>query len=224
MKLQKIFSILFVAIAAITLHSCNSDNSDNTIQVANIVTFQGNIEGQSVFTYQEINDGEKITIRSNQTIDETKEKVGDRVYIVFNLNNGTTLTNNSVVSLLTAIGVPTINTQIENRPADWESTQGIYVQDVIRTGTWLNLLALVPSTTENMTFRLLADPSTINSSDVQLYMVYTNSAAEFGTSNVSSFASFNIADVWNLPSCSKVTFHVINTNEIAKSTFVFEKK
>lgn len=223
MKLQKIFTLLFVAIAAITLHSCNSGSDDSTMQVANIVTFKGNYDGQSVFTYQEMNDAPAVTIRANQTIDETKVKVGDRVYIIFNITAGTEITNNTVVDLLQALAVPTINTVIENRPSDWDTSTGLYVQTIFRSGTWLNLQALVPSSTTEMTFRLLADPQTINDGDVQLYLVYTNKASDMAESNTPTFASFNIADVWGLSSCTQITVNVVNTNYSAGSKFVFKK-
>ncbi len=223
MKLQKLFTILFVAIAAITLHSCNSDSDDSTVQVANIVTFKGNSDGQSVFTYQEMNDAPAVTIRSNQTLDDTKVKIGDRVYIVFNAKYGSEITNNTVVELLQAIAVPTINTVVENRPADWETSTALYVQALFRSGSWLNLQALVPSSTTEMAFRLLADPQTINSSDVQLYLVYTNKASDYGESNAPTFASFNIADVWGLSSCTQITVNVVNSNFSTGSQFVFKK-
>lgn len=223
MKLQKIFTILFVAIAAITLHSCNSDSGESTMQVANIVTFRGNTDGQSVFTYQEMNDAQPVTIRSNQTIDESKVRVGDRVYILFNMPVGNQVTNNMVVDLLQAIAVPTINTVIETKPSDWETTTGLYVQTLFRSGTWLNLQALVPSSTTEMAFKLIADPQTINDGNVQLYLIYTNKSSDLSESNVPTFASFNIADVWNHSSCNQITVHIVNTNYSAGSEFTFKK-
>lgn len=223
MKLQKLFSFLFVAMMTMAFTACNSDDDNSTMQYSNIVTFQGNRDGMSYFTYQEMNDAPAITVRSNNQINEEHVKIGDRVLIIFNLNAGTQLTDNMVLDIVQAVTVKTVVAKPGVVPEDWINANQIYVQALFRSGTWLNMQALVPSTTTEMTVDMVVDPATLGQDNVDLYLIYSNKS-DSNVSNAQFFMSFDIKSIWDLASCKSITVHVNNTNGgISAGDLVFRK-
>lgn len=225
MKLKKFFSLMTLALAAVGFSACNSDSNDElTVQVSNIVTYQGNANSRAVLTYQGVDDDAPITLRATPELDPTKVKIGDRVFVMFNVPAGSTLKNDMEITLIDAFGVPTVTPEVAARPANWESSQSLYVQTLFRSGTWLNMQALIPATSTKFDFKLYVDPESLNTEEVEAYMVYTNSESDFGVTNAPTFACFNIASIWNLPTCKKLIFHVNNSNGVTNSVFEFVKK
>ncbi len=224
MKIQKLLSALFIALTFLTFSACNSSDDNQDMQYSNIVTFLGNTDGRASFTYQEMNDAQPVTIYSNTQVSGGDLKPGDRLLIIFSVPATTTsITNGTVVTLHQAVKVPTVTVQPGEVPTDFTSTPALYIQTLFRSGTWLNMQCLVPSTSTNITFELIADRNTLDNADVQLYLVYKNSEVNNNIANAAYYVTFNIESVWNLATCRSITVNTTNSNSGIEGAVTFRK-
>lgn len=217
MKIQKILSALFLACVAIGFSACNSDDDEQQMQVTNIVTYLGtNTAGQIMLEYQEMNDAPSVTIVSNASL-TSNVTIGTRLLIAFSLPVGTELKNGTVVDLYSAAIVPTLTPTVGPVPVDKGQ---LYVQTLFRSGTWLNMQALIPGTTDTK-LSVVVDESSLNTSTVQMYLIMTGDTG--GVSSSTSFASIDIKEYWENSSYRSIELHVNNTNNSGSSTFTFNK-
>lgn len=217
MKIQKILSSLFLACVAIGFSACNSDDDQQYMQVTNIVTYLGtNTAGQTMFDYQEMNDAPNITLVSNAKLN-SDVTIGSRLLIAFSVPAGTEIKSGMVVDLYSASIVPTLKPIVGTVPVDKGQ---LYVQTLFRSGTWLNMQALIPYSTDTK-LSVIVDPSSLNTSTVQMYLIMTGDAG--GVSSSTSFASIDIKEYWEDSSYRTIELHVNNSNSSGSSTFTFNK-
>lgn len=217
---------LLCLLAVWLLTSCRDepDRPDQGVATyQNIATFVGNNDrGLSMLQYREINDSPLVTLTLQGTIDQNQAPTGTRMLVTYTLPEGVAYGTSTAIeaSSLNVIYNGTVKTDATTLP-DMNTSEGIYVMTLYRSGEYINLMAQLPACSGKRKFSLVADPATLGSDIPTLYL--TTSADNEQGFNRKTVASFNMTPVWNLATCRGVKLLVNNTNNSYQCEFTFLK-
>ncbi len=205
---------LFIALGIATLltclTACSSDDGPAQNVYQTIATYQGNFSNQARFTYQAIDDSPVITLNADVAVSEDPDKgqvPGKRVFITYQYAPNTPPGASGNIHLLSIAKVyqSTVAEASTIPDSEWFS-----VVTFSRSGTYLNLYALAPATSQfsNREFTIVVDQSTIDNAVPQLYLTTRVKNDESTTYNDRAIGSFDIASIWLRPNVEAVDVHV----------------
>ena len=215
---------ILIATSMLMLTACADDNGIDgpvRMQLWDIVTYEGPASGSkgSVFTFRQVDDTPLVTLTADETIEETE--AGTRIMIRYIPENGEAYRSDHI-HLLTA-------SRINQGPAttEWKSDydnwnrDSVWVYSAWRSGTYINFHLRLTYSNEPRIFTLALDPATRESEMPEFYLVH-RMKEPVDYHDRAYFASFDIAEVWNLPSARGVKIHLADTN-LHKDIFTFYK-
>lgn len=222
---SKILSIL-AGVAMITgATSCNSsDGPENQNYTAMVfVTNQGLVGDKYAFSYYPVNSNQAITLYTKSTTPELAGyQVGQRIVIAFEIGYDEVLKDGMEVELyasskLSASG----NVEVEEIPEDWNNSAGLYLQSLMQSGPYLDVMALAPVT--GVEFKILAKPETLSYPYPELYIIYKPTTGN-SVNNGQFLASFNMSAIWDQPHVKGVRVNLNNSNMASQGMISIDKK
>lgn len=218
------FSLLVSLMALLAAVSCvNSDTIDGEVSVTtwDIATFHGNIDGLSTFAVSPGGDSPEATLTSVTHVDEEKISAGSRVYIAY-IPQARDPYVSCDINLLSISSITDSEVKSETfDPAGGWDADPVYIITLWRTGRYINVYCRLPYYKEPRRFSLIADASTVKSARPQLYLEHAL-PEEVNSFSRAYYASFDISDVWDLPSTEAVDIHVNNSN-LPVTLYTFSK-
>ena len=215
--------LLGVLSLALTLPSCSDDSGvDGPVEMQfwDIVTYEGSPSGGgSTFPFQQVDDSPLITLTSTSSLKDVKE--GERMAVRYIPESGQAYTSGAI-RLLSASKITQSPVEIEWKEEydEWKRDK-VYVYSVWRSGNYINFHVRLTYDTEPRLFRLVADPSTIESDIPDIYLVHIM-AKETDYHDRAYLASFDIGELWTRQNLRGVRIHVANSN-LDKDIFTFTK-
>ena len=210
---KQIAGALLILICSIGFSGCSSlANGNNELPslFSVFATLEAHAKAGAVFTVQATPDGEPITLTTTANLDSEKLKVGDRFIIIY--SNGDTYDPYipGAIDLKNVLPVANGSVQAASKQQIL-AMQGVpyVVSECFRTGSFINVALRVPTTADPAHFNIYLDEATIASPTPQLYMIYDITST--GLSATTAFGSFNIADVWDLATCTGVNLNLGDT-------------
>lgn len=222
-RFPRLFSLLAVALSLITASCSDDDGIDGPVdmQLWDIVTYEGSgTDGKgSVFTLRQVDDSPLVTLTSTAGIREIDPQT--RLMIRYIPENGKAYTSGPVRLLgASKINNGTAETEWKEEYDGWNRDK-VFLYSVWRTGSYMNFHVRLTYSTDARIFKLVADPSTLDTEYPDLYLVHIM-AEVTDYHDRAYFASFDIEDVWNSPKTRGVRIHLANTN-LDKDIFTFHK-
>lgn len=210
--------IAILCVTVLSLSGCGSDEVNDTMTLYDLVTFEGNTEKAAMFSMRKNGDSPLIELTApGRRVDTAQVKQGTRLLMAYVPESGLPYTSGPVtlrgLSLINSAPVQT------GKPDRWNATP-VYMNSMWRTGTYLNMECLVDYTSQTgRRFMLVADETTVNDSEPQLYVVHDlGTLPENFTRRI--YASWDMAEVWNRPGCRGVKVHIRDSNRgITSMTF-----
>ena len=220
MKNLAVTSIM--ALLVMLMCGCGNDGEFNdSMTLYDLVTFEGNTPKAAVFSMQKDGDSPMIELTvAGRNLDTTQVKRGQRLLMSYIPESGEPYTSGTVtLRSLSLINYDSIQIAATDR---WDANS-VYMTAMWRTGIYLNLECRLDYTTEQgRRFMLVADPSTVNDPVPQLYVVHDlGQLPENFTRR--TYASWNMAEVWNRPGCQGVKVHIRDSNR-GITSMTFNKK
>ena len=213
--IKNIINSALCAFIALGLGSCNKSSGDEPIggtAFTDIVTVASTGNEGTVFTFRAINDSPEITLTTTQRFTDTSVKDDTRVCITYIPESGKQY-ESGVVNVLNYFPCygPTIT--IGTTPGDWSSS-AIYLTGLWRSGNWLNMQMVLNVTNSARRFALVLDEATADSSMPELHIAFSADLPSTAFAQP-SFASFNIAELWNNPEVEglKIFFYTSDGQE-----------
>ena len=208
-------------ITCMVMTGCSSDDVNDSMTLYDLVTFEGNTEKAAVFSLQKDGDSPMIELTAiGRRVDTAQVKPGQRLFLSYIPESGLPYTS----GMVTLRGLSLINyAKIETGAiTDWDKTP-VYMNSMWRTGVYLNLECRIDYTTdEGRRFMLVADETTIDDFEPQLYVVHDlDQLPQNFTRRI--YASWDMSDVWNRPGCHGVKVHIRDSNRNITS-MTFNKK
>lgn len=219
--MKKTVFFVFAALIAIILPSCSDDDTPTYVPdniFVDIVTYQGITDNVATFTFQQKEDSPEITLKA-RNFSETNWEKGYRVMISYLPDNGVRYVSD-YVSLYSYSFIFNGKVSVDDmsKYPNWDFAP-IYVYDLWRTGTYLNLYSLM-TYSYNPQFKVIVDEQTLNNDYPDLYLTYELGADAESRENAFN-ASIDISSVWDLPTCYGVNIHMNNSN--GEKTIKLEK-
>lgn len=226
-QLSNFLLILFMSFAFI---ACSNDDKNNEPdltgnEIYDIVTFVGNPQSNnnnSVFQFQKENDSRLTTLRAtNIALDSTTIKVNTRLLLAYNPESGMhNVDDNITVKGYSIVFNDSIRTGDITKLPNWDFNP-IFVNSILRSGTYLNIHCGLTYSYEPSGFILLIDAETINNPMPDVYLSYQK-GDDRESYNKEFYASIDISNLWNRPSCKGFTLHV-NDSNFGNNTIEFKK-
>lgn len=219
--------IMLLSIIALVLHACkSSDEPSPTIPreaVYDFVTLEESSENGSLLTMRKNADSPLISYFSDvdfshiQTIND-----GDRLIICYNRADGETYTSGKI----TLYGYVLLNNSDQKMLCGYSSDYdgwrcpAMKIKSLWRTGTFINLDADISvfHAGNPETFVIVADQATVDDDYPQLYIYYKNGDDNDGRNPYRVYASFDIAEIWETPSCRGVTINYPTPDGVSSMT------
>lgn len=223
-------TLLSISLALLVLVSaCKKDDEPESKIPADatydFVTVAASDHAGCLLTMRKVDDEPLIEYTSTYDLASasTHVSVGDRVIICYNPLSGTVYQSGPIHLYGYATLDNTeqsVQTPKEGPDDDWDKNP-LTVQSIWRTGQYLNLQAQIHVTRaiKPKSFVLVADPETIDAEIVRLYMTYTNADGNDGDNPYGVNASFDLAPVWELPTCRSVQVNVPTTAGVQEYRF-----
>lgn len=216
-KLLHIFS--FILMAALSACTNNAPEVDDTGYI-DIVSFVSTTSNTTTFEFQRINDDPMVRyVAQDITVDTTFMPRGTRLILAYAPISGEAYKS----GYIHVLGMqPIVNSDVT--PAtisdSWNKETTTFRQ-MWRAGSLINTCVSMQTQTELTKFELVVDSKTIDNPCPDLYLIvnydYSNKSEE-----KACYASFDMSEVWNKPSCQGVTIHIADINEKNK-TITFNK-
>lgn len=216
---QHLSLILLALVSAIISTSCINDDNSNDITYSNLVTYTGNIGTNAYFEYQGENDAKPVTLYTNRILSGISE--GQRMVIMYSLENENQYGKDGYIQLLTYSSVPTVAVRTATTSEAQAANEPMYLYAIARTGKYINIDANLPLI-EGRTFSILADEATLHSEMPELYVTTKTPSGNTGL-NESTLASFDISSIWNMADIRGVKIHVNDINPSGKKVYEFTK-
>lgn len=203
----------------------NDDTVDGPVAmpVTEMAVFAGNEEGRAVLLVRETSDAPEAKLRADRALTSDRLKAGDRTLITYTPANGAgNPYEPGDISLRQALIITNGTvTAAGRKEIEGLMSEGVYVYSMWRMGRYINLHCRLVYSTTPRHFGLMADEATLDSEWPDVYLVHK---LEEPTENHdrSYYASYDLGDVWERPTCKGVNIHVNNTN-LQQDTFTFEK-
>jgi len=212
--------------ALLTTACINEDTVDGPVAMTltDVVTFEGNTSADAgaVFTFRKADDSPLITLTADAAVNNERVSPGTRLLVSYTPASGHAYTSGDV----TLRGWQMINNgsvttgDIQDYP-EWNRDK-VYLYSIWRDGTYINFHARMVYSTTPRTFRFMAAEATLDNTYPEIYLLHQ--LPEPTTSHDRHYyASFDIAPVWNRPTCRGVRIIVANSN-LRQEVFIFDKK
>lgn len=227
--MKNLAKYLLILCVGLTFTACmESNNNDDPIAnntFFDIVTFIGNPQSNNnnaVFQFQQENDSRLTTLFANDfAIDTTITKKSTRILLCYTPQTG--MHNiDDIISVKSASKIfnDSIRTGDVNKLPDLEYNP-IFVNTIWRSGSYININCGLTYSFEPIGFMLMVDASTIDNPMPDVYLSYQKgNDHESGFKNF--YASIDIANLWNRPTCSGFTLHV-NDSNFGNNKITFKK-
>lgn len=183
------------------LSSCNSKDDDpdpvTGAKYIDIVTVVSADSDGSVFSFQPQADAATVTLTTTQTFKDENIKAGDRIAIAYYYPDGQERYTSGKVRVVTYYGCygPKVAVAPDSSDSNW-SSRGLFVSALWRSGTWLNLEAVVTvPTLEGLSLKMVLDPATEGTDTPELHLVCSSILT--GGQERTVFGSYDIASIWN---------------------------
>ena len=215
MKIKHLISALTAVMMLFTFTSCNEDDGTSGLVWTNLVTYDGIQNGYSKIIYQEINDAAPLTLLVKADMSSQSIMIGDRLFISFTAET-TQLTNNTIVTPIEYYPIITVEPEFTNEipPANWEESNELYIGSFFRSGNFINMASIVPSTSQKIELKFFVDNSSVQTGDVVAYFTYENAADQPGAVlNTNLFNSIDISSIWSNPNVKSLTVYFHNANQ-----------
>ena len=206
--------LLTILLAVVALTACVNDGTyDGEVEMAfsDIMTFEGNDDGQIRFSFQKAEDSPLIEIFGKGTIDEKECPVGTRVIVSYVPESGKAYTPGPVTfrNILRVNQGKAVVENIEDYP-EWNRDK-VFLYSIWRTGSYLNLNGRIIHSDTPRHLRLVVNEKTIDNAYPDAFLVHQLPEPEDNYSRT-FYASFSIDSIWNLPTCQGLRVHVANSN------------
>lgn len=231
MKCPTILSVIIPALAAtLMLTGCRSEGGpwEENVLTYDIVRLASQDKSSgTTFTLTLPDADQLITYRvDHQTIDTTKVKQGDRLMLAYRLSgNRAPYTSGAIIPVGYS---PIINANLletENLGEEYPDydRDPIYLLSMWRSETCINLHFRATYSEKPRTFALVMEAGEADAEVPSLTVAHTLAEGENPDNFMrESYASFDIAEVWNRATCRGVTVTINNSN-LPQRTFTFMK-
>lgn len=222
--LQTATILLLIINSLLMLTACGDESGIDgpvEMQLWDIVTYEGSPSGDngSVFTFRQVDDTPLITLTSDKTLEETE--AGTRLMIRYIPDNGKAYTSGPVRLLAASrINQGPAATEWKDDYANW-NRDSVWIYSAWRSGTHINFHLRLTYSSDPRIFTLALDPATRETEMPEFYLVHLMKEPT-DYHDRAYFASFDIAEIWNLPTARGVRIHVADTN-LNKDLFTFYK-
>lgn len=202
-KVLKWFApVVMVILAASAVTSCNSKSEfvlDDNWMYDMVTLVQSNDDG-SVVTLQKDGDSRLVTLTFTNRIDTTKAPIGSRIWIAYWPMSGVAYTSGPAdLKAWRWVYNAKIQEGTKDSTHQWMTKQQ-EVQNMWRTGNWLNVVTYCSYTNEApKEYRLVVDSTTLDSEYPEAYLLYDDDQNPQTAQTLLFYASFDISSVWNLP-------------------------
>ncbi len=216
-----ISALLCMAVLAATSGCATDDGPDSRdAMLSDIVTLvSSSTSGGTIFSFQRYDDSEEIILQ-DPGYTNTDIEAGNRVLLYYYPESGLPYTSGTIkVRTLQMINNGSIATADLDR-LNWDTTP-VWLNAVWRTGTYLNFRLRLSYSDAARHFSLTADNATLSNPMPDVYLVHDLDGQPESYLR-EAIASFDISDVWNLPTCTGITLH-INDSNLPQTTYSFTK-
>ena len=201
------------------LTACN-DNDEPTPSFLIFATYSEATSAGSVFTAQRNLDSPLVTYTTSVVLDGEHYKVGNR-YIINFTNDTNRCYESGPINLLYIVdvcnGAITEASRDEIAEVSVDPLEFLMIQ---REGHYINVQVVAYVHTQPTLFNMYVDRETVNN---EIPDVYFGFKSDVLSSQKQLFGSFDIASVWNLPTCKGICIHYGANNENKTLTFSKEQ-
>lgn len=219
-KLNQLALALFAVVLGLGAASCNDNKTDYQEMFMAFVTYTSSSDNGSVFTTRPNLDETPVTFTSTVVLAEKDYPLGQR-YIIGYTNQSGERFQSGPINLMSIMKI--INGKVEKATPEAikDLTSTDVTMDLIqREGTYINFQATGPIQIQPKKFGLYVDENTITDKVPQVYVGFETDNT--GGTMRTFFASIDIADIWNLPTCEGINIH-FKVNGVDKE-LLFERK
>ena len=201
--------------------ACGDDNDySERAMLSDIVTIaETSGPDGAVFTFQRYDDSPEIRL-VDPSLSLDDEVKGLRALLRYYPESGEPYTSGNIKAR--ALSVINNDTTLIRPVAkyNWNATP-VYLHSVWRSGEYLNLHVRVVYSDKPRHFNLLVDSLTLTEPVPQVYLVHDKLDAP-DNFLMETYASFDISNVWSLPTCEAIEVH-INDSNLKKEVYTFTK-
>lgn len=217
-KFAKILAAILVPVFALT--SCNDDNDTPQLETFMcIATLESATEKATTFTTREDGDSPLVTFTSTRTFEKDQVIVGNRYLLAYSNASGKRM-ESGLINLLGLYKIFNGNIQTASlEEIEKLRKSPISVNELQRSGTYINLFTSAPVIADPKTYNLYVDEATIDTPTPDVYIGFV-SDTQTATQEKSFYGSFSISNVWSRPSCKGINFHYSANGQNKVQTFV----
>lgn len=219
MKKFKFLAFILCVVMMPMLTACN-DNDEPTPSFLIFATYSEATSAGSVFTAQRNLDSPLVTYTTSVVLDGEHYKVGNR-YIINFTNDTNRCYESGPINLLYIVdvcnGAITEASRDEIAKVSVDPLEFLMIQ---REGHYINVQAVAYVHTQPTLFNMYVDRETVNN---EIPDVYFGFKSDVLSRQKQLFGSFDIASVWNLPTCKGLCIHYGANNENKTLTFSKEQ-
>lgn len=206
------------------LSACvNDDTVDGEVVplFTDIVTFEGNIDGHAHFNFNKVDDTPEINLVATAPLGGDAAE-GTRMLLLYQPDAGQGAYESGPVVMrgVRAINNGVVSVADKDEIEGW-NTDPVFVYSIWRSGKYVNIHCRLPFSETPRYFGLVATESTVDNDIVDIYLAHRLTEPVITYDRV-YYASFDISEVWNRPTCKGVRLHVANSN-LSKNIFEFLK-
>lgn len=200
-----------MAMPLLLISGCDSSNpgDDGNFMALNLVTYQGTApNGVTTLTYRELDDSPLVTLTCDWTPDRELAP-GTRLVIMY-----TTDTPNQSGHVTLRQAALTYGGALEwadNAP-DMSTSGSVYMNALWRSGSYVNLDALMQYSSGARAVRLTVDKSTLESGCPVLYLTVDNPADQTAVFNCQTYSSWDVDTLWSRPDVTQLKIKLKDAN------------
>lgn len=219
MKKLKFLAFILCVVMMPMLTAC-SDDDEPTPSFLIFATYSEASSAGSVFTAQRNLDSPLVTYTTSVVLDGEHYKVGNR-YIINFTNDTNRCYESGPINLLYIVDVCNGDITEASRDEIAEvSVDPLEFLMIQREGHYINVQAVAYVNTQPTLFNMYVDRETVNN---EIPDVYFGFKSDVLSSQKQLFGSFDIASVWDLPTCKGICIHYGANNENKTLTFSKEQ-
>lgn len=219
MKKLKFLAFILCVVMMPMLTACNDDD-EPTPSFLIFATYSEATSAGSVFTAQRNLDSPLVTYTTSVVLDGEHYKVGNR-YIINFTNDTNRCYESGPINLLYIVDVCNGDITEASREEIAEvSVDPLEFLMIQREGHYINVQAVAYVNTQPTLFNMYVDRETVNN---EIPDVYFGFKSDVLSSQKQLFGSFDIASVWDLPTCKGICIHYGANNENKTLTFSKEQ-
>lgn len=195
MKLKNLLAAFAAAIILMTT-SCNSDDVTPGTQIfLDIVTVQSKTDAGTVLTCRQGADTPLVTYTTSQVISGTYINEGDRILISYTAEQGRYVTGTiSILAATTTAGAGEQVPEEDFLQIGNINGSAVNMNDIWRTGSYLNAVFLSYSSANYKTCRMVADKSTLNDEYPVIRIIFEPETGK-DESEYAFYMSYSISDI-----------------------------